>query len=157
MTTGDFVPPIAEIATGFMPIALDARMGKLPDPAIVKPLASQLREAQDLYRVNLARSRMSEDFQGIEFYKQTEAMVMKRMGMNLEQLHAGVEWQMGGMLAYAEGRLPPARPEGQALLVPNQAQGVEETMKQELPLGPVSAHNPCWKTHFGNVCKKPFV
>mmetsp|Transcript_51367 Transcript_51367/g.94949 ORF Transcript_51367/g.94949 Transcript_51367/m.94949 type:complete len:361 (-) Transcript_51367:31-1113(-) len=139
MTTGDFVPPIgpfcpfrsnfsesqlvneqmqrlnelsAEIATGFAPIALNARMGQLPDPAIVKPLAAKLREAQDLYRVNLARSSMSDDFQGIEFYKQTEAMVIRRMGMNLEQLHAGVEWQLGGMLAYAEGRLPPPRPAG---------------------------------------------
>mmetsp|Transcript_10555 Transcript_10555/g.24015 ORF Transcript_10555/g.24015 Transcript_10555/m.24015 type:complete len:377 (+) Transcript_10555:100-1230(+) len=99
------------ITKQFAPIMLNAQMGKLPDPEVVKPLAADLREAQDLYTANLARSRLSEDFQGREFYNMTEAIV-NRAGLTLDNMKDIVEWQMGGMLAYAEGRLPPPPPPG---------------------------------------------
>jgi len=95
----------------FAPIALDAQLGNMPDPEVVRPLAVEMREAGELWKVTLARMRLAEDFQGLEFYKLTEAQI-ERKGMSMQLVQDLMAWQLDGMVAFCEGRDPPPPPAG---------------------------------------------
>lgn len=100
-----------DLTKKFAPIALDAQMGKMPDPATVRPLAQEMRETNDLYKVAMARMQYTEDFQGLEFFKMTEASLNAK-GMTIDKMQKLMSWQMEGMIAFCENGPPPSPPEG---------------------------------------------
>lgn len=101
----------AGMAQRFAPMMLDAQMGKEPNPELVKPLAEEMIETNDLWKVTLARMRLTPDFQGLEFYKLTQAQ-LGRQGLTLELMQELMAWQMEGMVAFCEKRPPPPPPAG---------------------------------------------
>lgn len=101
----------ASIAQRFIPINMEAQMGNIPDPAVVRPLAKDMREVEELSKVALTRMRLTEDFQGLEYYKMTEAQ-LARQGMTMELMQQLTSWQVEGMLAFCEDREPPEPPRG---------------------------------------------
>lgn len=113
----------------FAAIALDAQMGTAPDPNAVRPLAEQMRETNDLWKVSLARMQYTEDFQGLEYFKLMEAQ-MKSKGTSLKQVQDLMTWQMDGMLAFCENRPPPPMPAGVTPEIMQQMDGNSPMMGQ---------------------------
>mmetsp|Transcript_8584 Transcript_8584/g.26000 ORF Transcript_8584/g.26000 Transcript_8584/m.26000 type:complete len:368 (+) Transcript_8584:47-1150(+) len=74
-------------------------------------LARELRAANEMWLSSNFRMRNSEDFQALEFYKMTEAKMI-REGLSMEMLEALMKWQPDMMDALFAGRSPPPPPPG---------------------------------------------
>lgn len=90
-------------------IMLEAQMGRDPDPAVVRPLADEIRETAEMWNVAIARMRYLDDFQALEYFKLMQAHIARK-GMRIEQVQALMAWQTDGMVAFCEGRTPPEIP-----------------------------------------------
>mmetsp|Transcript_101438 Transcript_101438/g.327340 ORF Transcript_101438/g.327340 Transcript_101438/m.327340 type:complete len:252 (-) Transcript_101438:79-834(-) len=108
-----------QFATEMARIQLEAQMGKEPDRARVRQLADELDTSYQKWEVLIAKLRMSDDFQSREYYKLTEAH-MVRHGRSPEAMGATVRFQVECMRAFADGRFPPPPPPGLDLTPPKE-------------------------------------
>jgi len=74
-------------------------------------MCATMRESNDMWRRSNLRLRYSEDFQAQEFYKFTEASLLKE-GLSMDLVEALLTWEPDYMQAMIEKRPPPAMPAG---------------------------------------------
>lgn len=74
-------------------------------------MCTTMRESNDMWRRSNMRLRYSEDFQAQEFFKFTEASLLKE-GLSMDLVEALLTWEPDYMQAMMERRPPPAMPAG---------------------------------------------